>query len=146
MDARSDTYSLSVLFHELLYLRHYLEGQETLAEVLAGVEKQQPNLFDLESNPYQPPVPAELAWFLHKGFAKDPAQRSSTVEEIGQVLRGAEREGRIHVRCQRTLVSAASTRPSAGWTSTPALHHHGEHGGRGGHCSPPLGPFARWRP
>jgi serine/threonine protein kinase len=103
VDVRSDAYSLCVLFHELLYLRHYLEGRESLAEVLAGVEKHLPNLFDLESDPHQPAVPAELAWFLNKGFAKDPARRYQSVEEMQLVLQGVM-EGRIRVQCQRTLI------------------------------------------
>ncbi|PTL78134.1 serine/threonine-protein kinase [Vitiosangium sp. GDMCC 1.1324] len=103
VDVRSDTYSLSVLFHEFLYLRHYLEGRESLADVLSGVEKVMPEVFALTSNPHQSPVPAELAWFLHKGFAKDPAQRYQSVDEMMQVLQGVM-EGRIHVQCQRTLI------------------------------------------
>ncbi|HYO59415.1 serine/threonine-protein kinase [Archangium sp.] len=103
VDERSDTYSLSVLFHEILYLRHYLDGRESLAEVLEGVQKTMPGLFMLESNPHQPPVPAELGWFLGKGFSKDPAQRYQSVDEMMKVLQGIM-DGRIQVKCQRTLI------------------------------------------
>ena len=103
VDERSDTYSLSVLFHELLFLRHYLEGRESLAEVLEGVQKEPPALFADGSTAHQPPVPSELRWFLHKGFAKDPAQRYQSVDEMTLMLQGVM-EGRIHVQCQRTLM------------------------------------------
>ncbi|WNG38358.1 protein kinase [Archangium violaceum] len=103
VDVRSDTYSLTVLFHEFLYLRHYLEGRESLAEVLSGVEKESPNVFTHQSTPHQPPVPVELMWFVHKGFAKDPAQRHQSVDEMMQHLQGVM-EGRIEVQCQRTLL------------------------------------------
>ena len=103
LDMRSDTYSLTVLFHEFLYLRHYLEGRESLADVLEGVQAVEPELFLLESNPHQQPVPVELAWFLYKGFSKEPARRYQSVEEMMEVLQGVM-DGRIQVHCQRTLI------------------------------------------
>ena len=92
-----------MLFHELLFLRHYLEGRESLAEVLEGVQKTAPSLFFGDSNAHQPPVPSELRWFLHKGFAKEPEQRFQSVDEMMLELQGVM-EGRIHVQCQRTLM------------------------------------------
>jgi serine/threonine-protein kinase len=103
LDARSDTYSLCVLFHELLYLSHYLEGQQSLAEVLEGVQNKQPDVFTLESNPHQSPVPSELAWFIRKGMEKDPARRHQSIEEMVGSLQGVM-DGRIEVQCQRTLI------------------------------------------
>ncbi len=49
LDARSDIYSLCVLFHELLFLRHYLEGRESLAEILQGVQTVTPEVDELSS-------------------------------------------------------------------------------------------------
>ncbi len=103
VDARSDTYSLTVLFHELLFLRHYLDGRESLAEVLEGVQKAPSPAFLADSNPHQPPVPSELRWFLHKGFSKEPEQRFQSADEMMLELQGVM-EGRIHVQCQRTLM------------------------------------------
>jgi serine/threonine-protein kinase len=103
VDVRSDTYSLCVLFHEFLYLRHYLEGRESLADVLEGVQKTMPDLLAPVKHVPQAAVPAEFVWFLARGFEKDPARRYQSVEEMMDVLQGAM-DGRIHVQCQRTLI------------------------------------------
>jgi eukaryotic-like serine/threonine-protein kinase len=103
VDARSDIYSLSVLLHEFLFLHHYLEGRNTLAEVLEGVQKVGPNLHHLKASPLQPAVPAEYSWFLKRGLAKDVSERYQSLEEMTAELRNAM-EGRIHMRCQRTLL------------------------------------------
>ncbi|MDC0712010.1 serine/threonine-protein kinase [Stigmatella sp. ncwal1] len=102
VDVRSDTYSLTVLFDEFLYLKHYLDGRESLAEVLQGVESVTPPVQTSRGIP-QSPVPAEYVWFLHKGFAKDPAQRYQSADAMMDALRGLM-EGRIEVRCERTLL------------------------------------------
>ncbi|WNG16068.1 serine/threonine protein kinase [Cystobacter fuscus] len=103
VDIRSDTYSLCVLFHEFLFLRHYLHDRKSVAEVLEGVQNQRPSLFTHSAHqPQQTPVPAEFIWFIHKGLAKDPVERYQSVEEMIQELRGLM-EGRIHVKCVRTF-------------------------------------------
>ncbi|MBZ4419267.1 serine/threonine-protein kinase [Myxococcus sp. RHSTA-1-4] len=103
LDARSDVYSLSVVFHELLFLHHYLEGRESLERILEGVEKVTPSVEALRSSPHQSPVPAELSWFVAKGMRKDPARRYPSVEEMTAQLQLLQ-EGRISVQCQRTLL------------------------------------------
>ena len=103
VDVRSDIYSLSVVLHELLYLRHYLDGRDTLAEVLEGVQKLTPPLTHLRAHELQPPVPAEYAWFLKRGFSKELSQRYQNLAEMTAELRNAM-EGRIHMQCQRTLL------------------------------------------
>ncbi|HYO67993.1 MAG TPA: serine/threonine-protein kinase [Archangium sp.] len=103
VDERSDTYSLTVLFHELLFLRHYLDGRASLAEVLEGVQNAPSPAFMPDSSPHQPPVPSELRWFLHKGFSKELDKRFQSADEMMLELQGVM-EGRIHVQCQRTLM------------------------------------------
>ncbi|MCY1019880.1 serine/threonine-protein kinase [Pyxidicoccus sp. MSG2] len=103
LDARSDVYSLAVLFHELLFLRHYLEGRESLADILAGVQKVTPAVDALQSNPHQSHVPAELSWFVSKGVQKDVAKRYQSVEEMIEALQSLM-EGHIVVQCQRTML------------------------------------------
>ncbi|WP_257458478.1 serine/threonine-protein kinase [Archangium lipolyticum] len=103
VDVRSDTYSLTALFHEFLCLHHYLEGRETLAEVLDGVQNASPGMSMLEPHPLQPTLPAELGWFIMKGLAKNPAERYQSVDEMKDVLMRVM-DGRIDVHCQRTLL------------------------------------------
>ncbi|NMO15265.1 serine/threonine protein kinase [Pyxidicoccus fallax] len=103
LDARSDVYSLSVVFHELLFLKHYLEGRESLAQILEGVQSVTPPFNALQSNPHQSHVPAELAWFVARGMRKNPAERYASVEEMTEELQYLQ-EGRIAVHCQRTLL------------------------------------------
>jgi serine/threonine-protein kinase len=102
VDVRSDTYSLCVLFHEFLFLRHYLHDRKSVAEVLEGVQNQRPGVFGQDTALGQAPVPSEFMWFLHKGLAKDPAERYQSVEAMIQKLRGLM-DGRIHVQCPRTF-------------------------------------------
>ena len=103
VDVRSDTYSLCVLFHEFLFLRHYLHERKSVAEVLEGVQHHSPSLFDHGArHAHQAPVPAEFIWFVRKGLAKDPAERYQSVEAMIQELRGLM-DGRIHVQCVRTF-------------------------------------------
>jgi serine/threonine-protein kinase len=103
LDTRSDVYSLCVVFHEFLYLHHYLDGRESLNDILQGVQTVLPAAHKLLSSPHQPPVPAELAWFVSQGFAKDPAKRHASVDAMIEALKGMS-EGRIEVQCQRTLI------------------------------------------
>ena len=103
LDERSDVYSLSVVFHELLFLRHYLEGRESLNDILEGVEKVMPVVSALDSHPRQTHVPAELAWFVSKGLQKDVAKRYQSVDEMTVALQEMM-EGRFEVHCQRTML------------------------------------------
>ncbi|RKH63134.1 serine/threonine-protein kinase [Corallococcus llansteffanensis] len=103
MDARSDIYSLSVLFHELLGLTHYLEGLTSVPEIMKGVQTRELTLAPMHLNSPQGPVPAELLWFVAKGMSKDPAQRYTSADDMLLQLQAAQ-EGRIHVQCQRTFL------------------------------------------
>ncbi|RKH48253.1 serine/threonine-protein kinase [Corallococcus sicarius] len=103
MDARSDIYSLSVLFHELLGLTHYLEGLTSVPEIMTAVQTREVTLLPLHVKSAQGPVPAELLWFVAKGMSKDPAQRYASVDDMLLQLQAAL-EGRIHVQCQRTFL------------------------------------------
>ncbi|MCA2980649.1 MAG: serine/threonine protein kinase, partial [Myxococcaceae bacterium] len=102
LDQRSDLYSLAVLFHEFLYLSHYLSPLETVPDVLAGVQQRAPEVFAMRQHPGQPAVPAELGWFLLKAMEKDPARRFQTAREMIEALQRIV-DGRVQVQCQRTL-------------------------------------------
>ena len=103
MDARSDVYSLSVLFHELLGLTHYLDGLQSVPDIMKGVQTRTLTMASMHSNAAQGPVPAELMWFVAKGMSKDPAQRFASVDDMVLELQAAL-DGRGQVQCQRTFL------------------------------------------
>jgi serine/threonine protein kinase len=105
LDERSDIYSLCVLFHELLSLRHYLADKATVNDMLTGVIQQKTSLpLHLQkTNPFQGSVPADLAWYVHRGLEKDPNKRYMSVKEMQYCL-VMRAEGCIRVQCLSTLL------------------------------------------
>lgn len=95
LDERSDIYSLCVILHELLTLKHYLGGQTTLRGMLFAILYQPPVI------PLGGGVPPELAYFLQRGLHKDPAQRFASVGEMINELALIE-DGQIRVQCPFT--------------------------------------------
>ncbi|MFO0625010.1 MAG: serine/threonine-protein kinase [Polyangiales bacterium] len=130
-DERSDIYALSVMFHELLTLRHYLEGRDAPEACLEGVRSLEvPFARDVRS-PHQPRPPAELAHFIRRGAQKSRGDRYRSVTEMLDRLRSID-DGQCPVECPRTfakrvggeLSRAASRRPEAvlaGLAATAAL-------------------------
>jgi len=98
----SDVYSLAVVFYEFLSLEHYLGTPSNLAEILLGVADREAKLAYWATSPHQPRVPIELAYWLQKGLAKNPADRFPSVtamrEEFARVT-----DGRFDVVCPTTL-------------------------------------------
>lgn len=101
-DARTDIYALSVLFHEMLYLEHYLANKTSLYEVLEGVNSVDP--------PFNSPVtvPAELRWFLRPGLEKDPNKRYPSARAMIDAL-DRRADGCIDVHCPVTLTKSVGT-------------------------------------
>jgi serine/threonine-protein kinase len=90
LDERSDLYAATVLFHELLTLRHYLGERPSADAVLVGVIADEVSFRQLvqERSPEAPLPPAELLRFVAKGLEKDPADRFQSAQEMIQVLEG----------------------------------------------------------
>jgi serine/threonine-protein kinase len=103
IDDRSDVYALAVVLYELLVLQHYLPGRATVPEMLAAIAGDSHMMAAHVPNPHQPPVPAELAWFLEKGLAKDPDRRFQSVTEMSERLELAM-AGVFPVQCPLTLI------------------------------------------
>jgi serine/threonine-protein kinase len=103
VDERSDLYSLSMLFYELLSLKHPLDGKDSLPAMIHAITNESIPLVGFINNPHQPRVGMDLAWFLHKGLAKDPAER---YQSAGEMLERLEQraEGKIPVQCHITFV------------------------------------------
>ena len=100
----SDIYSATVLFHELLSLRHYLSDCHNVQQLLIAIAWERfafQRLLSIHHPEHNPP-PAELIHFLTKGLAKDPADRYQSVDEMLNELQ-AIRDGRCRVKCPATL-------------------------------------------
>ena len=107
VDGRSDVYSLCVLFHEWLGLRHYLEDCRTMEAVIHGVQHTHAQAPTFIPNKYQSPAPADLSHFVRKGLAKSPSQRYQSVREMIDRLDSRE-EGLIPIQCPITLTKRTS--------------------------------------
>ncbi|MDP3499515.1 MAG: serine/threonine-protein kinase [Myxococcales bacterium] len=102
LDVRSDCYSLAVVFHEFLYLTNYLADVEGIPDILTAVQTRVPDFFNVTQSPHQPAVPAELGWYLKKGFEKDVNKRFQSISEMIDGLQKVV-DGRVDVKCQRTF-------------------------------------------
>lgn len=104
VDARSDLYSATVLFHEFLSLRHYLTDYETFQQLIIAILSERFPYMRLVfiRHPRHPVPPAELLHFVARGLQKDPAQRYATAAEMVEELQRI-RDGRCRVSCPATL-------------------------------------------
>jgi eukaryotic-like serine/threonine-protein kinase len=109
VDARSDVYSLCVLFHELLGLKHYLDDMKTVDAVLDGVQHAHAAAPSFIASPFQSPAPMDLSWYVRKGLAKDPSRRFQSVGEMIARLDDRE-EGLVPVQCPVTLTKSVMRR------------------------------------
>jgi serine/threonine-protein kinase len=107
VDARSDVYSLCVMLHELLGLRHYLEDCTTVETVLEGVQHTEAPSPTFVHSGHDSATPADLAWFVAKGLAKDPSARYQTVREMIERL-DAREEGVIPIQCPITFTKRSN--------------------------------------
>lgn len=103
LDFRSDLYSIAVIFHELVTLKHYLDGKRSLQEVIDGVQTVLPAFPSMVPKAGDESAPCELSWFFEKGLAKDPAQRFQSAGEMLDHLQELL-DGRFEVKCTRTAM------------------------------------------
>ncbi len=107
IDERSDVYALSVLFYELLTLRHPLADKTTLHAMIHAISHEPTPFAGMVNHPHQPSISMDLTWFLRKGLAKNPAERYASVAEM--VTRLERRaEGVIPIQCHITLMKRVS--------------------------------------
>jgi serine/threonine-protein kinase len=103
LDQRCDTYALSVLFHEMLTLHHYLEDRRALEQIIFAIgSDEEPGFMELVTACSREGVGAELVHFLRKGLKKKPEERYQSVDEMIEVL-DAVRDQRVKVQCHLTF-------------------------------------------
>ena len=85
LDARSDLYSLTAVFYELMTLHHYLTPKATPQEMLLGVLHEEP--LSAAAIHQRHAVPPGYTSFLRRGLSKDPAGRFQSAAEMAQALR-----------------------------------------------------------
>ncbi len=103
LDERSDVYSLSVMFHELLTLRHYLHDKQGVTECIAGVLRDPVPPAGHATHAHQRGVPAELGHFLTPGVAKNADERYRSITAMIDVLQSI-RDGKVPVHCSSTFM------------------------------------------
>ncbi len=103
LDERSDVYSLSVMFHELLTLRHYLHDKQGVTECIAGVLRDPVPPAGHATHDHQRGVPAELGHFITPGVAKNVNERYRSITAMIDVLQSI-RDGKVPVHCSSTFM------------------------------------------
>jgi serine/threonine-protein kinase len=106
IDQRSDVYALAAVLYELLTLQHYLPGRSSLPELLSAIISDEHTMAAFVRDPHQPPVPAELGWFIETGLTKDPAARFQSVSEMSDHLERVM-AGAFPVQCPATFLKKA---------------------------------------
>lgn len=107
VDERSDLYSFCLTLHEFLTLRSPYAHLPNTAQVLTAVIEQKVPIASLVRHPHQRSVPMDLAWLLHKGLAKDPAERYQSADELLQRL-DDRAEGKVPIQCHITATKRLS--------------------------------------
>ena len=87
IDERTDLYSLSVVFHELMTGRHYLEDKTTLNAMLLEVAHGERTYWNLVVPMMRAGCPPEFAHFIQKGLQRDPAKRFQSAAEMSVKLK-----------------------------------------------------------
>jgi serine/threonine protein kinase len=100
-DPRTDTWQLSLVFYELLTLRHPMDGVEGLTEMLDAVQHRPIPHPRHMPHPAQGPVPADLAWYVVDGLKRPRDERYA---DAGAMLHRLQRraDGEIPVQCVMT--------------------------------------------
>jgi serine/threonine-protein kinase len=106
IDARSDVYSLAVMFYEFLCLRHPREKQKTVAEMIAAIVSEPIGKGQVIRDFGRVGAPTTLAHFVHPALSRDPSQRYPSVAAMRERLE-AVRDGRAPIQCHVTFTQRA---------------------------------------
>ena len=108
LDVRTDVYSLSLLFYELLVLRHPLADKTTMVDLLRAVQEEEtPFAAYTVPHPLQGTVPADLSWYIRAGVEKDRSKRYPSVQAMLERL-DQRADGVVPVQCPITFVKRST--------------------------------------
>jgi serine/threonine-protein kinase len=101
LDERSDIYSATLLFVELMTLAHPFADKKTVQELLVAQAKEDITGDTLRPLAFKAQLPMEFAWFVLEGLDKDPAKRFQSVAEMETQL-GRILSGKVRMQCHVT--------------------------------------------
>ena len=109
IDGRSDLYSLSAVFYELLCLKKVVPRISSLENLVETIAKSKVDDVDAVSNGNQRYVPSEYKAIVHKGLSKDPNDRFHDASDMLETLRKIQ-SGYIDSICHRTFLKGNTFR------------------------------------
>ncbi len=118
VDARSDVYSLAVLFYELLSLKHPRGQLGTVAEMIAAIISEPIGKLQVLRDFGHGGAQAALAHVVHMALQHDPAARFPSVRAMRERLE-AVRDGRAPIQCHVTFTQRALAAASRGANRHP---------------------------
>ncbi|HEX6836291.1 MAG TPA: serine/threonine-protein kinase [Polyangia bacterium] len=119
IDARSDVYSLALMFYEFLSLKHPRSHCTSVAEMVAATIDEPIDFATLLADFGRGGAQATLAHFVRRGLERDPADRYPSVKAMRERLE-LVRDGRAPIQChvtftQRVLDGAARSANRHPW-------------------------------
>lgn len=109
LDQRSDLFSLTAVFYELLFLEYYGPEFSTVEELIEKIGTNRKTVQAHCTLGTDASVPMPLANILNKGLDADPSKRfQSSSEMLSEIQR--YRSGFISVGCPHTILLAAANR------------------------------------
>ncbi len=103
VDARSDIFSLSLVFWEFMSLEHPFAGRKTVIALLAAIITERISANDIALSRIRTNTPCEYGWFAFKGLANKPEDRFESAAAMLAEFRRVQ-AGKFPVQCDTTLV------------------------------------------
>jgi len=103
-DARSDVYSLGIVFYEMLTQRTPFEADTPLAVLMKHVNDPLPLPRKMD-----PTIPEPFERIVLKALAKNPDERYQSAEEMAQALRQAAEEAEVEISARISLPLSFTT-------------------------------------
>lgn len=107
LDARSDVYSLALVFYEWLVLEHPLEGKSNLLEVLGTIMMTEHDAGVLTRRAGARGVPREYVYLILRCLRRDRGERLASVDRMYQQLTDVL-DGKVPIECPVTFTKRAT--------------------------------------